>query len=409
MRVLAGVVAAAGLVGLGALGGAVITERRGGRVPAAPPTVARPGEGHAAVQPSTSVSDEAVEVTLTPEAMTRAGIRIAVVEARRVAEALKVPGTVASNAYRDTKVNALVGGVIRRVGAELGVAVKRGQTLAVIFSSELADAQMKYLSMRATFQADHLKLDRTQKLVTLGAASRQELEDVTAAHAAHETEVESARQKLFLLGLTPEQTARLTDASQIVSELAVAAPADGLVIARAVNSGQVVGAGQELFVVTDLSTVWIIGDLYEKDFAAVRVGTAASVVVPSAPSRPLRGRVAYIDPRVDAATRTAKVRVEVPNQDGALRLGMFVEVTFESARAGSRIQVAQAAVQSIGARTVVYVATSDEGRFIERTVRTGAVAGNQVEVVHGLEPGERVATEGSFYLRAEAGRQRAGG
>src|SRR5262249_26557006 len=322
---------------------------------------------------------------------------------------LKVPGTVTSNAYRDTKVNALVGGVIRQVNAELGAAVKRGQSLALIFSNELAEAQMKYLSMRATYEADHRKLERTQKLVALGAASRQELDDVTATHAAHETEVESARQKLLLLGLTGEQTARLTDASQIVSELPVTAPADGVVIGRSVNAGQVVGAGQELFVVTDLATVWIIGDLYEKDFAAVRMGTPASISLPSAPGRTIRGRVAYIDPRVDPATRTAKVRVEVPNQDGALRLGMFVEVTLDGGTTRAPGLVPRAALQSIGSPTRPGQATAEEGRFVERTVETGTTTGEHVEIVHGLEPGERVATEGSFYLRAEAGRQRAGG
>jgi RND family efflux transporter MFP subunit len=408
VRFIAGVIAAAGLMALGAIGGAVITERRQGRASATAPTSAAPAVREQAAH-STAAPDEVVEVTLAPEAIERAGIKLAVVQARSAGGALKVPGTVTSNAYRDTKVNALVGGVVRQVGVELGAAVTRGQTLAVIFSSELADAQMKYLSMRATFEADHQKLERTQKLVALGAASRQELDDVTAGHAAHETEVESTRQRLLLLGLTPEQTARLTEASQIVSEVAVPAPADGLVIVRTVNPGQVVGAGGELFVVTDLGTVWIIGDLYEKDFASVRVGTPASVVVPSVPSRTLHGRVAYIDPRLDAATRTAKVRVEVPNRDAVLRLGMFVEVTFETATTGSRVLVPRAAVQSMGSRTVVYVATAEEGRFVERTVQTGAASGEQVEVVHGLTPGERVVTEGSFYLRAEAGRQRAGG
>jgi RND family efflux transporter MFP subunit len=411
MRFIAGAIAAIGLLMLGALGGAFFTERRQVRESTAPANAARPSSDHAAHAPSPppAVSDDPVEVTLTPEAIGRVGIKTAVVQARSVSAGLNVPGTVTSNAYRDTKVNALVGGVIRHVTAELGAAVTRGQSLAVIFSNELAETQMKYLSMRATFQADHQKLERTQKLVTLGAASRQELDDVIAAHAAHETELESARQKLLLLGLTPEQAMRLTDASQLVSELPVTAPADGVVIVRSINPGQVVGAGQELFVVTNLATVWIIGDLYENDFLAVRVGTPASVSLPSAPSRAIRGRVAYIDPRVDPATRTAKVRVEVPNPDGSLRLGMFVSVTFESGTTGSRLLVPRAAVQSIGSRTVVYVATSDEGRFVERTVQTGAAPGEEVEVIHGLKPGERVATEGSFYLRAEAGRQRAGG
>jgi len=323
--------------------------------------------------------------------------------------AITVPATVTSNAYRDTKVNALVGGIVRQVSAELGASVGRGQPLAVIFSSELADAQMKYLSMRAMLRADHQKLERTRKLVDLGAASRQELEEVTATHDAHDTEVAAARQRLLLLGLSPEGVAKLETPSHVVSEVTVPSPAPGLVVTRSVNPGQVVGAGQELFVVTDLSSVWVIADLYEKDFPSVRVGTLAAITVPSAPNTRLRGRVAYIDPRVEAATRTAKVRVEVPNTSGELRLGMFVTATFETGPMPRVTVVPRSAVQTIGGRTVVYVPVEgEEARFAERPVKLGPPTGEVVQVLEGLKPGEKVVTEGSFLLRAEAGRTRTG-
>jgi RND family efflux transporter MFP subunit len=270
---------------------------------------------------------------------------------------------------------------------------------------------MKYLSLRAMFHADRQKLQRTQKLVDLGAASRQELEEVTATHAAHETEVAAARQRLLLLGLSSERVANhLDSASHVVSEVTVPSPASGTVITRAVNPGQVVGAGQDLFVVTDLSSVWVIGDLYEKDFPSVRPGTEATIVVPSAPSAPLRGRVAYIDPRVDPATRTAKVRVEVPNRNGDLRLGMFVTASFQTGSGQRMTVVPRAAVQAIGERTVVYVPVDgEEGKFTERPVKLGQPAGDIVQVLEGLKPGEKVVTEGSFFLRAEATRMRSGG
>src|SRR5262249_10909121 len=156
-------------------------------------------------------------VSLMPEAVAKAGIKTETVRTTLASEAVTVPGTVTSNAYRDTRVNALVGGIVRRVIVELGASVRRGEPLAVIFSSELADAQMKYVSMRAMFEADHLKLARTEKLVAIGAASRQELEEVTAVHAGHETEISAARQRLLLLGLSAKQVDALTDASQIVS------------------------------------------------------------------------------------------------------------------------------------------------------------------------------------------------
>ena len=355
-------------------------------------------------------TDEAVEVSLTPEAVERAGIKTAAARQAAASATVTVPGTIMSNAYRDTKVNALVGGVVRQVIVELGTVVTRGQPLTVIFSAELAEAQMKYLSMQAMLNADHQKLERTQKLATLGAASRQELEEITAIHTGHETEVAGARQRLMLLGLGPDDVSRLTDASHVVSEVTVRAPAAGVVIARGVNPGQVVSAGQELFTVTDLGTVWAIGDLYEKDFPAVRVGSEATVTVPVSAGAPLRGRVAYIDPRVDPATRTAKVRVEVPNKGGDLRLGMYVSVSFETRSGGHVTLVPRNAVQSVGNRNVVYVLVKGgEGRFAERTVKLGAALGESLEVLDGVKPGELVVTAGSFFLRAEAGRTRSGG
>jgi len=367
------------------------------------PGMAMPGP---AAPSSAAKPDEPVEVSLTPEAMARTGIKIDTVQAATAAEGVGVPGTVASNAYRDTKVNALVGGVVRQVMVELGGHVRRSDPLAVIFSSDLADAQMKYLSMRATFEADHQKLVRTEKLVALGAASRQELEEVTAMHAGHETELAAARQRLLLLGLEARQVDSLTDASHVVSEVTVPAPANGEVIARSVNPGQVVSGGQELFVVTDLSTVWVIGDLYEKDFPVVRVGSNAVINVP-ANNRTLRGRVAYIDPRVDPASRTAKVRVEVPNPGENLRLGMFVTLSFETGSNQRITVVPQAAVQALGERTVVYMPVEgEEGKFTERPVKLGPSRGDLVQVVEGLRPGEKVVTSGSFFLRSEATRGR---
>jgi len=415
------------LLVLGAAGGIIWSERHGGDARARPVAPARdaqppaasprggsmsgmPGMSAPAGQAAPAKSEEAFEISLTPDAMERAGIRIAEVKSHTSVSVMTVPGTVMSNAYRDTKVNALVGGVVRQVTVELGASVRRGAPLAVIFSGELADAQMKYLSMRAMLEADHQKLERTQKLVALGSASRQELEEVTAVHTGHETEVAAARQRLLLLGLSADRVAKLESASQVVSEVTVSAPADGLVISRAVNPGQVINAGQELFVVTDLSTVWVIGDLYERDFSRVRVGSPATVTIASMPERTLKGSVAYIDPRVDAATRTAKVRVEVPNRGGDLRLGMFVTVSFETGAAARIIVVPRAAVQTLGDRAVVYVpAEGEEGKFIERAVKLGAPVGEFVPVLDGLKAGERVVTDGSFFLRAEATRTRSGG
>ena len=396
------------LMVVGAAGGVIWSERRSrGDSAKAQAPQARAASSAAGATESAGKGEEALEISLTPDAIARSGIKIAEVKSGAATAVLAVPATVTSNAYRDTKVNALVAGIVRDVSVELGAAVRRGEPLAVIVSSDLADAQMKYVSMRAMLEADHQKLERTQKLVALGSASRQELEEVTALHTGHETEVAAARQRLLLLGLSSDRLDRLQNAAQVVSEVTVPSPADGLVITRSVNPGQVVNSGQELFVVTDLGTVWIIGDLYERDFPRVRVGSQATVTVPSAPDGKMQGRVAYIDPRVDPGTRTAKVRVEVSNRSGDLRLGMFVTVAFQTNATEHVTVVPRAAVQTIGDRSVVYVpADSDEGKFVERRVKLGARSAEFVQVLEGLTPGDKVVTEGSFFLRAEAAKTR---
>jgi cobalt-zinc-cadmium efflux system membrane fusion protein len=425
-RGLAAALASLILVGLGIAAGVVWSERRlatvvlsetprtsgDAAVPAAstPVMPGRAGSEKPATPAAEPKESDAVEVTLTPEAVERAGIKTAPVRSGTADAVIGVPATVASNAYRDTKVSALVGGLMRRVDVELGTAVERGQSLAVIFSSELAEAQMKDLSMGAMLEADHRKVERTQKLFALGAASRQELEDVTAVHAGHASEVAAARQRLILLGLSEEQVGRVQDASHVISEVIVSAPSRGVVIGRSVNAGQVIMAGQDLFVVTDLASVWVIGDVYEQDVGRVRVGAEATVAVPFGNRAPVRGRIAYIDPRVDPATRTAKVRVEVPNADGSFRIGMFVTLSIGAGGGGRMTLVPRAAVQQVADRSVVYVpAAEGEPRYIEQRVKVGQVMGDHIEVVEGLKAGQTVVTEGSFLLRAEAARTRSGG
>jgi cobalt-zinc-cadmium efflux system membrane fusion protein len=344
-----------------------------------------------------------VEVTLAPDAVARAGIRTAKAETVESEATVRIPGSVMAHGYREVKVTPLVGGIVTKVHAGLGSAVKRGTPLATLFSAELADAQTKYLSMAAMLDADHKKLERTRKLVEIGAASRQELEEVTAIHDSHATEVEAARQRLLLLGLTSEQVAALRSPSQVVSEVVVPAPIDGVVTGRSANLGQVVGMGMELFVVTDLSEVWVVGDLYEQDFQIVRVGTEAAITTPAYPGLALRGRVSYIDPRVDPLTRTAKVRVEVPNRDGRLRLGMYVALVVTTRGGRRTLAVPRSAVQPLADRHVVFVPVKEEpGKFIQRVVRLGPPVGDAYTLLAGLEPGEEVVTEGSFFLRAEA-------
>lgn len=345
-------------------------------------------------------------MTIPAEDLDRLHLKFGKVVEAAVSVEVRVPGTVQPNAYKQVHVTPLVGGVVTHVAVELGQAVKRGQALAQLFSRDLAEAQTAYISTNAELEAEHKKLVRTQELVRLGAASRQELEEIEANHQVHAAHVEEARQKLLLLGLEDAQVADVAAGRKASTNIAIPSPLDGVVTARNVNLGQVVTTAQDLLTVTDLSSLWIEANLLENDFGAVRVGTQATITTPAYAGRQYRGVVSYIDPQVDPQTRTAKVRVAVDNPGLALRLGMYMDVLFTSPASATAPVVPKQAIQAIGPTSVVFVPVEGEpGRFLQRTVKIGDESAAGFRVLEGLKPGETVVTDGSFLLRAEAIRQ----
>ena len=373
------------------------------RAPASRPGASKPQ----AIVPSDDATAASTdpEINLTADDLKKAQIQTARVMKRATDMTLRVPGIVTPNEYREVHVTPIADGIVRQVPVVLGDHVRSGQPLAVIFSSELAEAETQYLAYLAELDAEHKKLQRTQNLVRLGAASQQEEEEVAATHAAHEAHVRAALERLKLLGAGEDQIAALKQAEQIDSNVTVPAPIDGVVLARMANLGLVVSKAQELFTVADLSSVWVMASLNEKDFAFVHVGSAARITTPAYAGRVWNGRVAYIDPQVDPNTRTAQARIEVANPRESLRFQMYVDVEFTS-RGAVGTAVPEAAVQSIGDRQFVFLPIKDnEGSFTMRVVRLGPAANGYYAVLEGLKPNDEVVTEGSFILKAEGVRQ----
>jgi RND family efflux transporter MFP subunit len=343
-----------------------------------------------------------VAVPLSQDAVERAGIVSVPVGSGTSGAEIRLPGVVQPNAYREVVVTPLVGGRVTKVVLALGDRVRRGQTLAEIYSPTLAEAQTRYISAKAMLDAHDRELQRTQKLVDIGAASRQELERIHAEHASQSAAVQSARSQLELLALPASAVDRLASGQNVAATTSVPAPIDGVVTERGANVGLNVDPATKLFTIVDLSTVWVVADLYEKDFSRVRVGTEAAITTAARPDVTLRGRVSYIDPQVSAETRTAKLRIEVPNSNGELRLGMYADVVVTGSSGPPTPMVPRSAVQNVGERTVVYLANPKErGKFIEREVRLGQTSGERIEILSGVQPGDAVVTQGSFFVRAE--------
>ena len=284
------------------------------------------------------------------------------------------------------------------------------------------------------------RYERTTRLIRIGAASREELEqDTTKLRTAEaeleearqrearaqrllpispevraaseeslnklrtaETELASTRQRLVLYGMPSTRADSLRSASQISPELLVPAPISGTVTSRAVNAGEVVDASKELLRITDLSSVWVIAQVFERDVARLRVGSGASVTSDAFPENIFRGQITYIDPQFDNATRTGKVRIELANPGQALRLGMYVKAAFGALGDAERTSpiIPVSAVQRINDQDVVFTPTEDPVVFALRSVRLGPEVDGRRVVKEGLKVGDRVVTNGSFLLRA---------
>jgi RND family efflux transporter MFP subunit len=398
--VIVAVVAIAAVAAIALLLWLFIPRGGGGRPVPAPRTI---GPDQNASQMSNTSGD--TTLTITPEQVQRSGIKVETVGERVSTDATgqQTTGVVQPNSYRETPVMSLVAGIVRSVGPELGQSVRKGQTIAVVSSNDLAEAQSKYLTVLAELDEHHKHHARTEKLVEIGAASREELETASSKLKAAESEFANLRQRLLILGLSSQRLNALRSPSQISSDVSLPAPASGTVTSRSINSGEVIEANKELLRVTDLSSVWVVGQVYEKDLGKIHVGSGASITTDAYPGRVFRGQISYVDPKVDPQTRTAQARIELANPGQQLKIGMYVNVAFGALGGpGSSVPVVPvAAVQNMGNRQVVFVATNDPNVFAMRFVRLGPETNGYYPVLEGASIGDRVVTEGSFMLRAE--------
>lgn len=394
--IIVAIVATIGIVAIVAAW--LLWPRQGGKPVAAPRTVSFEQSAE------TPVTGEQ-RLTLTPEQLRSVQLKIEPVGEAPSTEAATqmATGVVQANSYKETPVVSLAGGIVQSVSAELGQNVRRGQRVAVVFSNELADAQTRYLAAVAGLDEHHRHHLRTAKLVEIGAASRQELESATSQYRESESNVANLRQKLILLGMTSQRIDNLKSTSQVSSEVAVPAPSSGTITARTVNPGEVIEANKELMRVTDLSSIWVVGQIYEKDLATVRVGSGANITSDAYPGQIFRGRVTYVDPKLDAATRTAQVRIEMANPRQMFKIGMYVNVAFGALGTAEKTMavIPKDAMQTIGNQQFVFVATNKPNEFIMRSVRLGPESNGFYPVLEGVNLGDRIVTQGSFLLRAE--------
>jgi cobalt-zinc-cadmium efflux system membrane fusion protein len=293
-------------------------------------------------------------------------------------------------------------GRLTSVSVTLGAQVELGQPLAQIDSLDLAEAQRRFLSLQASVTALQQRLQQVEKLLAIGAVSRQEFERLRADHTAATSELEATRTQLKLLGTTPEAMASLTSKGEVAATAIVTAPLKGTVGTLDAIVGQSVDVSTRLLTIVDTSSVWIVGDLLEKDFSRVRVGGPAIATMAGSPDVTLIGTVNYIEPELNTTTRSSRIRVEVQNLRGELQPGMRAELQIGEAGFAEAMLVPSDAIQLVGDRQVLYLANVGEpGRFIEREVRLGDQIENQFIVLSGVKPADQIVVRGSVFLRVE--------
>ena len=321
-------------------------------------------------------------VHLTADQMRQFGITFDYVERRTLADEIRTVGIVNFDETRMAGVTPKFSGYIERLYVDFtGKPVRRGQPLLEIYSPELVAAQEELLLAA--------NLDRS-----LGESA------VPGIPPGSSNLVRAARQRLRLWDISDAQIDQILRSGRARRTLTLHAPVSGIVVEKNVLAGQAVQPGQPLFTIADLSEVWVEAELREADAGLVREGDAATVELTAFAGRPLRGSVEYVYPTLQQQARTLKARIAIPNPEGRLKPGMFATVRL-SAPGRTALTVSSSAVVRTGQRQIVFVDMGN-GRIMPQEVEIGRVAGNQAEVLSGLEPGQRVVTSAQFLLDSES-------
>ncbi len=349
------------------------------------------------------------ELRLTDKQIALAGIRTVTVAKGQLQQTVDLAGEVQVNIDRVVQVVPRVQGVVAAVRAHLGDHVEKGAVLAVVESREFADAVSAYVAARERAKLATIKFEREGRLFKKKISSEQEYLDAEIALTEARIAERTAAQKLLALGLSDADLESIAARKgRSLTRYEVVAPLSGTVIEKHVSAGGSVDPSDKIYRIADLKTLWVIASVYEKDIARIKLGQKATVRTRAFRDRTFAGRITWIADVIDETTRTLKVRIAVDNSSGLLKPGMFVRASVVVEVREGVLTVPVSAVRRQGGETIVFVA-EEGGRFERREVVLGGRSGEAVEVVSGLEPGQKVVSAGSFILKSELEKEGFGG
>lgn len=335
------------------------------------------GHDHAAMVAGGS---EQGPVRLSPDDARRIGVTYATAKRRTLDLSVQALGIVTYDETRLATVSPKIEGWVEDLHLDFtGAPVRMGQPLMAVYSPALVSAQ--------------------EELVLAARLVRDAGEGRASDNAGGL--LASARRRLAYWDISADEVRRIEETGQVTKTLMLRAPASGVVVEKNVVEGDRVSPGMVLYRIADLSRVWIEADVFERDLGLVRVGQHAAVHFETYPGEAFHARVTYLYPTVSMDSRTGRVRLELPNPDGRLKPGMYARVDLEIPSEESVLVVPRSAVLATGERSLVFVQAAD-GALVPREVTPGRAAGREVEILDGLEAGERVVSSAAFLVDAES-------
>jgi Cu(I)/Ag(I) efflux system membrane fusion protein len=357
--------------------------------------VSSSGSSGAQVNEST---EEAPLVEIPSDKQQLIGVKLIEAAFKPLSKTIRTVGRVESDERKITTVNLKVEGWIEKLYADFsGKYVKKGNPIADIYSPELLSTQLEFVNLLKW--KDEKGGQKIQRNIEFRWGDRY---GTTAQMVSFDIDavMKVAKQKLMLWEIPEEQIKQLEETREPVKTFTVHSPVNGYIVQKPVVRGTRVTPGEKIVDVQDLSSVWIIADIFEPDLPLIKVGQTAKITLSYFPDKTFSAKIDFIYPFVAEQTRSVKVRFTVPNQQMLLKPQMFTTVEI-AVDMGKRLAIPDSAVLDSGKRQLVYV-DKGNGYFEPRVIATGLRADGMVEVLRGLKPGERVASSAAFLIDSEA-------
>ena len=332
-------------------------------------------------------------VKISDEDAARAGLKTEALAEQQLADTLNATGTVEANRERIAHVLPRIPGRITAVSAKPGDQVKQGQVLAVLESMEANEAFSAYAQAAAEARVAQTAYERAERLHAEQIIPGKEHQRARAEYEKTQAQLQAAAGKLRMLGIKPGATK-----DGAASSFSVTAPLGGTIIERKAVLGELAKTEEALFVVADLSKVWLEANIAEGDVHRIQVGSVARARVAALPDLVFQGKVTNLGAALDKGTRTAKATVELDNSKRLLRLQMFANVAIETGASRKVLALPESAVTLVQGLPTVFV--EEAAGFEPRPVELGERSGGSVVIRSGLQPGDLVVTQGVYALKA---------